>query len=222
MFNHAFGQGIFLSIFLSALAVALANFERDTSDLDGSIFDGTNTTHTLAKRDWLSSLLNGYLGSVSGTALTALQQNGNSLWGTQAAKQLPLYQTNGDSVSLVGLPWGKINCNNSNPFTSAPNTGVTRKYNFVIAPCTIAPDGVKDFGGLCVNGQFPGPLIEANYGDMISVTVTNGLKDEGTAMHWHGLLQTNTNWQDGVPGVTQCPIAPGASERMGRECGSVC
>lgn len=30
-------------------------------------------------------------------------------------------------------------------------------------------------------------------------------------MHWHGFLQTNSNGQDGVPGVTQCPIAPGAS-----------
>ena len=55
------------------------------------------------------------------------------------------------------------------------------------------------------------PLIEANYGDIIRVTVTNGLTNEGTSMHWHGFLQTNTNEEDGVPGVTQCPIAPGAS-----------
>jgi FtsP/CotA-like multicopper oxidase with cupredoxin domain len=30
-------------------------------------------------------------------------------------------------------------------------------------------------------------------------------------MHWHGFLQTGTNHMDGVPGVTQCAIAPGAS-----------
>jgi len=54
-------------------------------------------------------------------------------------------------------------------------------------------------------------LIEANYGDTIQVKVTNGLKNEGTSMHWHGFLQTNSNGQDGVPGVTQCSIAPGAS-----------
>ena len=30
-------------------------------------------------------------------------------------------------------------------------------------------------------------------------------------MHWHGFLQTNNNHNDGVPGVNQCPIAPGQS-----------
>jgi FtsP/CotA-like multicopper oxidase with cupredoxin domain len=59
-----------------------------------------------------------------------------------------------------------------------------------------------------VNGQFPGPLVEANYGDTIRVKVTNKLHDEGTSMHWHGFLQTGTNQMDGVPGLTQCAIAP--------------
>jgi hypothetical protein len=31
-----------------------------------------------------------------------------------------------------------------------------------------------------VNGQYPGPTIEANWGDTIRVTVTNGLTDNGT------------------------------------------
>jgi FtsP/CotA-like multicopper oxidase with cupredoxin domain len=35
--------------------------------------------------------------------------------------------------------------------------------------------------------------------------------NEPTSMHWHGFLQTNANHEDGVPGVTQCPIAPGSS-----------
>jgi FtsP/CotA-like multicopper oxidase with cupredoxin domain len=97
-----------------------------------------------------------------------------------------------------------------------PNTGVTRKYNFDVAYGTIAPDGVKR-NGLLVNGQFPGPLIEANWGDWIEVTVTNSLPDsagddgEPTAMHWHGLLQQETPFFDGVPSVQQCPIAPGKS-----------
>lgn len=42
------------------------------------------------------------------------------------------------------------------------------------------------------------------------MTVHNQL-DEGTSLHWHGLLQNETPWFDGVPGVQQCPIAPGAS-----------
>lgn len=44
-------------------------------------------------------------------------------------------------------------------------------------------------------------LIEAG------VTVHNNLTNHnGTAIHWHGLRQFHTNWQDGVAGVTQCPI----------------
>ncbi|KAI9768079.1 MAG: hypothetical protein M1840_005113 [Geoglossum simile] len=66
---------------------------------------------------------------------------------------------------------------------------------------------------LLINGQFPGPLIEANWGDIIRVTVNNQIFNpaEGTSMHWHGFLQKETPWYDGVPSIGQCPIAPGAS-----------
>jgi FtsP/CotA-like multicopper oxidase with cupredoxin domain len=94
---------------------------------------------------------------------------------------------------------------------SCPNTGAIRSYDFTVAECSIRPDGAETKRAVCVNGQFPGPLLEANYGDTIQVKVTNKLKDEGTSMHWHGFLQTETNHMDGVPGVTQCAIAPGAS-----------
>ena len=45
------------------------------------------------------------------------------------------------------------------------------------------------------------------------VQVTNAISDpkEGTALHWHGLLQTATPWYDGTPSVQQCPVAPGAT-----------
>ncbi len=67
--------------------------------------------------------------------------------------------------------------------------------------------------GLLVNGEFPGPTIEANWGDTIEVTVTNNIvgPEEGTAIHWHGMLQQGTPYEDGIPGITQCPIAPGQS-----------
>jgi FtsP/CotA-like multicopper oxidase with cupredoxin domain len=45
---------------------------------------------------------------------------------------------------------------------------------------------------MVVNGAYPGPTIEANWGDWIEVTVYNKLKTDGTAIHWHGLLQQNT------------------------------
>lgn len=64
-----------------------------------------------------------------------------------------------------------------------------------------------------VNGQFPGPVIEANWGDTIEVTLHNNITGpaEGTAFHWHGFSQRETPWYDGTPSVQQCPLAPGTS-----------
>jgi FtsP/CotA-like multicopper oxidase with cupredoxin domain len=64
-----------------------------------------------------------------------------------------------------------------------------------------------------INGQFPGPMIEANWGDWIQVTVRNNITgpEDGTSVHWHGMLQKETPWMDGVPSISQCPIAPGSS-----------
>jgi FtsP/CotA-like multicopper oxidase with cupredoxin domain len=47
-----------------------------------------------------------------------------------------------------------------------------------------------DKSGIFVNGQFPGPTIEANWGDWIEVTVHNNISgSEGTVIHWHGMTQ---------------------------------
>lgn len=43
----------------------------------------------------------------------------------------------------------------------------------------------------------------------MNITVKNNLTWNGTAVHWHGIRQLNTMHMDGVPGITQCPIAPG-------------
>lgn len=143
-------------------------------------------------------------GSGSGSGgLTPYQQNGPSKYGTVEMETLPKYYGGGSQT-----PWGGITTTNANPYKSCPLTGATRSYDFTVAECDIRPDGVETKKAVCVNGQFPGPLIEANYGDMIRVKVTNKLHDEGTSMHWHGFLQTGMNQMDGVPGVTQCPIAP--------------
>ena len=63
-----------------------------------------------------------------------------------------------------------------------------------------------------INGQTTGPVIHAQWGDWIHVTVHNKLTYNGTSIHWHGMRQLGTNEQDGVNGVTECPLAPGASK----------
>jgi hypothetical protein len=54
--------------------------------------------------------------------------------------------------------------------------------------------------------------IEADWGDEIEVTVTNHLESNGTGVHWHGLRQLGSNEMDGTNGLTECPIAPGATK----------
>ncbi|GFZ52063.1 hypothetical protein JCM24511_09835 [Saitozyma sp. JCM 24511] len=77
------------------------------------------------------------------------------------------------------------------------------------AQLTPAPDGYERTL-YAVNGQFPGPLIEANEGDTVVVHVTNNLA-MGQSIHWHGMLMNGTQYMDGVPGFSQCPIPAGGS-----------
>jgi FtsP/CotA-like multicopper oxidase with cupredoxin domain len=93
-----------------------------------------------------------------------------------------------------------VTTSNTNPEVP-PNTGVTRSYNLTLSRGTLSPDGVNR-SMLLINGAFPGPLIEANWGDTINITVFNSINDatidgefadaEGTSLHWHGLLQQGT------------------------------
>ncbi|RUS21464.1 Cupredoxin, partial [Endogone sp. FLAS-F59071] len=83
----------------------------------------------------------------------------------------------------------------------------TRKYIFDVSQIKASPDGFeRDI--LTVNGQFPGPTIEAETGDRIQVLVRNHL-DVETSIHFHGMFQRGTPWVDGVAGQTQCPIPSG-------------
>lgn len=56
-------------------------------------------------------------------------------------------------------------------------------------------------------------MIEANWGDTIQVTIHNNIANppEGTTIHWHGQRQYKREAYDGVPSISQCPIAPGST-----------
>ncbi|WP_247889867.1 multicopper oxidase family protein [Azospirillum brasilense] len=56
------------------------------------------------------------------------------------------------------------------------------------------------------NGTVPGPEIRVRQGDRLRIAVTNTL-DQETTVHWHGIRTPNA--MDGVPHLTQKPIAPG-------------
>ncbi|KAG8161366.1 hypothetical protein KVR01_009630 [Diaporthe batatas] len=105
--------------------------------------------------------------------------------------------------------WGNFGID-TNYYDVFPNTDITREIWLSIQEGPCAPDGVNT---TCqtINGTIPGPLIMADWGDRLNIHVTNNLPVNGTAIHWHGIRQLNSVAADGVPGVTQCPIAPGTS-----------
>ncbi|MCX3062797.1 multicopper oxidase family protein [Streptomyces beihaiensis] len=56
-------------------------------------------------------------------------------------------------------------------------------------------------------GELPGEEVRVTAGDTLALTLANHLP-EATSAHWHGIALRNN--MDGVPGVTQKAVAPGA------------
>jgi FtsP/CotA-like multicopper oxidase with cupredoxin domain len=102
---------------------------------------------------------------------------------------------------------------NDNWYQVTPKTCKTREFFYTITQEEISPDGVPRLA-MVADKQMPGPTIEANWGDEIIVHVTNGMplgNLNGSSIHFHGIRMNGTNEMDGVPSITQCPIAPGHS-----------
>ncbi len=121
----------------------------------------------------------------------------------------PLAETGCNSASDRSKWCGKYSIDTDSD-KEGPDTGKVCSAKWVITNTTLNYDGVNRLA-LAINGQVPGPLLECNWGDTISVTVTNQLSDNATTIHWHGINQRGSNDQDGVPGVTECAIAPGST-----------
>jgi FtsP/CotA-like multicopper oxidase with cupredoxin domain len=89
---------------------------------------------------------------------------------------------------------------------------VARHRTGSVVAATLTPRPVTvDLGGPTVRTwayteQLPGTVLRAKPGDLLRVEVVNGLPAD-TSVHWHGLALRND--MDGVPGVTQRPIAAG-------------
>jgi hypothetical protein len=106
------------------------------------------------------------------------EQCGNSQWGEIDCPHLPVdglpsdgyqpgyphYPVNNGTGYPTGHPTGYPTATpTADPACpTMPDTGVTRTYELHVAYQTIAPDGVQR-NGLTFNGQYPGPLVEANW-----------------------------------------------------------
>ncbi|KAL9707991.1 hypothetical protein quinque_011509 [Culex quinquefasciatus] len=77
--------------------------------------------------------------------------------------------------------------------------------------CVLA-DGVER-GILTANRMIPGPSIQVCENDKVVIDVENHMEGMELTIHWHGLWQKGTQYYDGVPFVTQCPIQQGNTFR---------
>ena len=76
------------------------------------------------------------------------------------------------------------------------------------APLTVDLGGGLTTATWAYGGAVPGGEVRIRAGDTLRARFTNGLPD-ATTVHWHGISLRND--MDGVEGLTQPPIAPGAT-----------
>lgn len=61
--------------------------------------------------------------------------------------------------------------------------------------------------------MIPGPSIQVCQGDKVVIDVENHIEGMEVTIHWHGVWQRGSQYYDGVPFVTQCPIQEGSTFR---------
>src|SRR5690606_28866678 len=81
------------------------------------------------------------------------------------------------------------------------------RYDLYVSDTVVNYAG-KEKRAIAVNGQIPMPTLTFTEGDTAEIVVHNQL-NESTSLHWHGVFLPNK--EDGVPHLTQQPIAPGES-----------
>jgi FtsP/CotA-like multicopper oxidase with cupredoxin domain len=105
-------------------------------------------------------------------------------------------------------------------FNAAPSLAGQRSTSVTTLTQASGPEPVKAFtltaqaariGGQVAwtfNGTLPGPELHVVQGDRVRVTLVNHLP-VSTTLHWHGVAVPNA--EDGVAGITQDAVRPGAS-----------
>lgn len=96
---------------------------------------------------------------------------------------------------------------------AVPSSGFGLVQTQATPKAIIAGPAVIDLAGRrartwAYNGAVPGPLVRVKAGEPVRVKLTNMLEDT-TTVHWHGIALPNA--MDGVPDVTQPPVAKGSS-----------
>ncbi|MCX4551489.1 multicopper oxidase family protein [Streptomyces sp. NBC_01500] len=82
-----------------------------------------------------------------------------------------------------------------------------RKIRLTAARASLDLGGGRTVSSWAYGDRLPGKEIRATAGETLAVTVANHLP-QSTSLHWHGIALPNA--MDGVPGLTQRAVKPGA------------
>ncbi|ANK81404.1 MAG: copper oxidase [Rhizobiales bacterium NRL2] len=109
---------------------------------------------------------------------------------------------------LTAISAGAAGLTLPNLVANAARATGTREFTLRAAPgrTRLAPDLHGETPVWGYNGAVPGPEIRVRQGERLRITVENALAEE-TTVHWHGVRLPNA--MDGVPHLTQRPIAAG-------------
>src|SRR5205823_4147489 len=109
--------------------------------------------------------------------------------------------------TALGVPHPAASAQVPTPW-EARSSGQIRELHLTVGRTLweIAPG--KTIEAYAYNGQVPGPELRVVEGDTVRVTVENDLT-EPTTVHWHG-VEVPVG-MDGVPQLSQEPIAPGGT-----------
>lgn len=83
------------------------------------------------------------------------------------------------------------------------------RFRLVAQRMTIQLGAGQELEALTFAGRAPGPELRVLQGDLVEVLLENRDVEPGVTIHWHGIDLPNA--EDGVAGVTQDAVLPGAS-----------
>ncbi|MFD7746193.1 multicopper oxidase family protein [Streptomyces sp. NPDC059698] len=90
---------------------------------------------------------------------------------------------------------------------AARGSGPVREVSLTAARTRLDLGGGRTVASWAYGDRLPGSEVRVTAGDTLALTLANHLP-EPTSLHWHGLALRND--MDGVPGLTQRSIGPGA------------
>ncbi|WP_175500037.1 multicopper oxidase domain-containing protein, partial [Streptomyces sp. CC77] len=90
---------------------------------------------------------------------------------------------------------------------AARGSGPVRTVRLTATATTLDLGAGRTVRSWAYGDELPGREVRVTAGDTLALTLANHLP-EATSLHWHGLALRND--MDGVPGLTQRDVAPGA------------